>query len=66
MAIHTPNLAPLNFGRDRRPRVRAVDEVVDLQSLLRRINMIELEHHGIGLSAIHARVLRQVPPDSEP
>ena len=54
MAVRTPDLALLDLGRDFIPRRRATNERRDVGELV--APMIEIEHSGVVLAAIHAVV----------
>lgn len=60
MAIRAPHVALLNFGNDRRHAVRTPNSVANIEELGRPIPMIEFENDGICLTAVHARMSREI------
>jgi len=59
MTVRAPDFAFLDLGEDRRPGTRG-SENRNLEDLLGRIAVVELEHQRIGLMTAHAGMRTQV------
>ena len=59
MAVRAHDLALLNLREDAFP-VPVWQGPTDAEGLGVRIQVVELEHHGIVLSAVHARMAGEV------
>ena len=57
MTVRTPNLAFIDFLRKPSPSYALTNHVANIRSLF-AANMIELEHPGIALTTVDARVER--------
>jgi hypothetical protein len=66
MTVHASNLAALDLSVYAREAVAMPNEVGHGRFFRRRIDVIELEHHRIALTAIDARMFTQMVKCVEP
>jgi len=64
MVIRADDLALLDLGQDPRPWHARHDHRADLMAFVAL--MVKVQHHDIGLAAVHARMIRQVSEDVLP
>ena len=63
MAVRAPDFTFFDLSLNGRPAIRLVNELVNRLSLQAWVDVVEIEHKGIGNSAVNAGVLEQNFPD---